>query len=36
VAVLDPLAQLGIAGRSDLEPVAREAREKLERALQDV
>jgi uncharacterized protein (DUF302 family) len=36
VAVLDPLAQLGIAARSDLEPVAREAREKLERALQDV
>jgi len=33
VAILDPLAQLGIAGRPDLEPVAREARAKLERAL---
>ena len=33
VAILDPLVQLGIAGRPDLEPVAREARAKLERAL---
>ena len=36
VAVLDPVAQLGISGREDLAPVAREAREKLERALQNV
>ena len=33
VAILDPLVQLGIAGRPDIEPVAREARAKLERAL---
>ena len=33
VAVLDPVAQLGISGRVDLEPVAREARQKLEKAL---
>lgn len=33
VAVLDPLVQLGITGRSDIEPLAREARERLERAL---
>jgi uncharacterized protein (DUF302 family) len=33
VAILDPLVQLGIAGRPDIEPVAREARGKLERAL---
>ena len=36
VAVLDPVAQLGISGRDDLAPVAREAREKLERALEQV
>jgi uncharacterized protein (DUF302 family) len=36
VAVLDPVAQLGISGRVDLEPVAKQAREKLERALQSV
>lgn len=36
VAVLDPVAQLGISGREDLEPIARQAREKLERALQNV
>jgi uncharacterized protein (DUF302 family) len=36
VAVLDPVAQLGISGRGDLAPVAREAREKLERALHAV
>ena len=36
VAVLDPVAQLGISGRRDLEPIAREAREKLERALERV
>jgi len=36
VAVLDPVAQLGISGRVDLEPVARQAREKLERALRNV
>jgi uncharacterized protein (DUF302 family) len=33
VAVLDPLVQLGITGRTDLEPLAREARNRLERAL---
>lgn len=36
VAVLDPVAQLGISGREDLAPVARQAREKLERALEQV
>jgi uncharacterized protein (DUF302 family) len=36
VAVLDPVAQLGISGRRDMEPIAREAREKLERALEAV
>ena len=33
VAVLDPLVQLGITGRKDIEPLAREARQRLERAL---
>lgn len=33
VAILDPLAQLGISGREDLEPVALAAKQKLERAL---
>lgn len=33
VAVLDPIVQLGISGRKDLEPVALEARRRLERAL---
>ena len=33
VAILDPLVQLAITGRTDIEPVAREARDKLERAL---
>ena len=33
VAVLDPLVQLGITGRKDIEPLAREARKRLERAL---
>ena len=33
VAVLDPLVQLGIAGRDDIEPLAKEARQRLERAL---
>jgi uncharacterized protein (DUF302 family) len=36
VAVLDPVAQLGITGRRDMKPLAREAREKLERALDRV
>ena len=36
VAVLDPVAQLGISGRADLAPVAREARSKLEKALEQV
>ena len=33
VAILDPLAQLGISGREDLEPLALEAKQKLERVL---
>ena len=33
VAVLDPVVQLGVAGRSDMEPLARQARAMLERAL---
>lgn len=33
VAILDPVAQLGITGRTDIEPLAQEARRKLERAL---
>lgn len=33
VAVLDPLVQLGITGRSDIAPLAVEARQRLERAL---
>ena len=33
VAVLDPVVQLGITGRDDIEPLAREARQRLERAL---
>ncbi len=33
VAVLDPLVQLGITGRNDIEPLANEARQRLERAL---
>lgn len=33
VAVLDPLVQLGITGRKDIEPLATEARRRLERAL---
>jgi len=33
VAVLDPVAQLGISGRGDLEPLAKEARRRLELAL---
>jgi hypothetical protein len=33
VAVLDPVAQLGISGREDLEPLTTEARTRLERAL---
>ena len=36
VAVLDPVAQLGISERTDLEPVAKQAREKLEKALQSI
>jgi uncharacterized protein (DUF302 family) len=36
VAVLDPVAQLGISGRGDLEPLAREARSRLEAALRQV
>src|SRR5574341_727667 len=33
VAVLDPLVQLGITGRKDIEPLANEAKRRLERAL---
>ena len=33
VAVLDPLVQLSITGRKDIEPLAKEARQKLQRAL---
>lgn len=33
VAALDPLVQLGITGRRDIEPLAHEARQRLERAL---
>lgn len=33
VAVLDPVVQLGVAGRRDMEPLAREARARLQRAL---
>ncbi len=34
VAILDPLAQLGITGRDDIEPLAQEARRRLVRALE--
>jgi len=34
VAALDPIVQLGVTGRRDLEPLADEARQRLERALQ--
>jgi uncharacterized protein (DUF302 family) len=33
VAVLDPVVQLSVTGRKDLEPLAQEARERLGRAL---
>lgn len=33
VAVLDPLVQLGITGRRDIEPLANDARDRLEHAL---
>ncbi len=33
VAILDPLVQLSIAGRKDIEPLATEAKQRLERAL---
>jgi uncharacterized protein (DUF302 family) len=33
VAVIDPLPQFQLTGRADLEPVAREVRERLERVL---
>jgi uncharacterized protein (DUF302 family) len=36
VAILDPVAQLGISGRTDLERLALQAREKLEKALLNV
>ena len=34
VAILDPVAQLGISGRTDLGPVAQEAKRRLVRALE--
>lgn len=33
VAMLDPLVQLGVTGRKDIEPLAQEAKGKLEQAL---
>ena len=36
VAVLDPIVQLGLTGRKDMEPLANEARARLERALGDL
>ena len=33
VAILDPLVQLSITGRKDIEPLANDARQRLERAL---
>lgn len=36
VAALDPLVQLGVTGRTDIEPLAREAKQKLERALASI
>ena len=33
VAILDPVAQLSITGRKDIEPLAQEAKQRLERAL---
>ena len=33
VAMLDPVVQLSIAGRKDIEPLAKEAKRRLERAL---
>jgi len=36
VAALDPVAQLGVAGRKDLEPLAEEVRARLVKALKEV
>lgn len=36
IAVLDPEVQLGVTGRDDLEPLAKEVRERMERALAKV
>jgi hypothetical protein len=33
VAAIDPVAQLGIAGREDLRPIAEEVKARLERVL---
>ncbi len=33
VAILDPVVQLSVAGRKDIEPLAKEAKRRLERAL---
>jgi len=34
VAVLDPIVQLGVAGRDDLEPLAKQAQTRLKRVLE--
>ena len=34
VSVLDPVQQLGVAGRDDMEPLAQEVRARMERVLQ--
>jgi len=36
VAVLDPVVQLGVTGRADLEPLAKEVRKLLQQALERV
>ncbi len=33
IEVMDPLAALGVVGSTEIEPIAREARERLERAI---
>lgn len=34
VSVLDPVIQLGVAGRDDMEPLARDVRDRMERVLE--
>lgn len=36
ISAVDPVAMLGIVGRTDLEPIADEIQEKLERALEKI